>query len=156
MRRSGLVAVCVVLAALMTVYGCSGGDDNPAGSNGQPSHGEGTVGAGGGTVEIDEEIALDIPADALAADTDFTIDENTSPTRASPPHNFVSSAYTVEPSGTVFAVDATVTIEYDPSDLGRADEEDVVICCDEGSGWEELETAVDAQSNEASACPGSR
>jgi len=153
MRRAQLLAGAVLLAALVAVAGCSsGGDDNPAGSNGDPSHAEGTVGAGGGTVEIDDEIALDVPAGALQADTDISIDENTNPSDPTPPHDFVSSAYTIEPSGTVFAQDATVTIDYDPSGLGRADEDDIIIYCDEGSGtWEELDTTVDEQANQASA-----
>ncbi|MBD3348853.1 MAG: hypothetical protein GF400_06615 [Candidatus Eisenbacteria bacterium] len=153
MRRRATALVVLGLAAIVAAAGCSSdGDDNPAGTNGSPSHAEGTVGAAGGTVEIDDEIALDIPAGALGGDTSFTIDENTSPTPPDPPNGFVSSAYTIEPSGTQFGADATVTIDYDPSAVGRADEGDVVICCDEGSEtWTELTTTVDTQANQASA-----
>jgi hypothetical protein len=142
------VLAALTLGVVLAVGGCSSSGTGPSDD---PSSAQGTVGPNGGSVEIDGEIELAIPPGAVADDTDFTIEEDDNPTSPTPPMDFVSSCYDIEPDDLVFLSAATVTIEYDPNDLGRADEDDIVICTNSGSGWEECTTTVDAGANEASA-----
>ncbi|MBD3366804.1 MAG: hypothetical protein GF405_01365 [Candidatus Eisenbacteria bacterium] len=144
----GMLMVAVLGTALI-LAGCSG--SGGTGPSDDPSSAQGTIGPNGGSVEIEDEVELSVPAGALAGDVDFTIEEDTSPSGATPPMDFVTSSYDIEPDGMVFLSAATVTIEYDPTGLGRADEDDIIICTNSGSGWEQLTTTVDTGANEASA-----
>jgi hypothetical protein len=136
--------------AFTLVLGCSSGN---GGTNGDDPHdtAEETVGPAGGTVELDGEARLVIPAGALADTVDFSIEENDSP--AAPPANkqFVTGAYSVEPSGTTFTTPATITLEYDEGDLAGEDESSIVMYTDDGRGWQPLTTIVNEPDNEASA-----
>ncbi len=145
-----LLLLIVTSISLALAVGCSssGGsgpdddDNDPAGSS---------IGPAGGEVELDGQARLNVPAGALADTVDFTMEENNSPTAPPQGKGFCSDCVSIGPSGTTFVVPATVTIEYDPGDLGGADEGDVVIYTDDGRGWTALTTTVDEGDNEASA-----
>lgn len=150
MRGSLRTIGTVTFAACAALSGCSGGD-GPSGPDGSPSSAFASIGPAGGVCEIAGEAALTVPPGALAATVDFEIEEEPSPASPPVPMDFVSSAYSFEPSGTAFAVDATVTVQYDDAGLGRPDECSVRLYTNDGSGWEELATTLDTQANEASA-----
>jgi hypothetical protein len=153
MRGSLRIIAAATVAALTALAGCSG-NDGPSGPDGSPSSAQATIGPAGGTCEIAGEAALSVPPGALAAIVDFEIQEELSPAPPPVPMNLVSSAYSFEPTGTTFAVDATVTVNYDDTGLGRPDESSVRLYTNDGSGWEELATTLDTQANEASAAVG--
>jgi len=154
MRRLALVMIAGALLALglsMLVLGCSS-----SGTTGPGDGGDGTaeesVGPAGGTVEIEDEVTLEIPAGALADTTDFTIEEDATPQAPPAGQGYVSPVYEIGPSGTAFTAPATITLHYDENAV-RADEEEIVICADDGQGggWQALQTTVDAAADEASA-----
>ncbi len=143
-----LLAVAALCAA--TVIGCSSSGGSGPDDTGDPPA-EGAIGPTGGDVELDGQARLSVPAGALGDTVDFTIEENDQP--ASPPQgmDLCSDCVTIGPSGTTFTVPATVTVTYDPGDLGGADESDVILYTDDGRGWTALTTSVDESENEASA-----
>ncbi|MBN2541436.1 hypothetical protein JXI42_01065 [bacterium] len=127
-------------------FSCSSDDDDDNGNGPGPT--EGQIGPEGGIIEIAGGVALDIPAGALADTVEFSIDENTSPTPVGGDMEFVSTVYTMEPSGTNFLVPATVTLKYNEADLGGTAETSVKLYTNDGSGWEELPATVDTDENE--------
>ncbi len=149
MRRT-LLLLLLGAAVFALALGCSSGNGGTD-PDGPTEPAEGSIGPEGGTLELDGEAKLAIPAGALADTVDFSIEENGSPT--APPANkqFVTGAYNVEPSGTAFTTPATITLEYDEGDLAGEDERSIVIYTDDGRGWEALTTTVNESDNEASA-----
>ncbi len=149
MKRT-LLLLLLGVAVFALALGCSSGNggtdpDDPT----EPA--EGSIGPEGGTLELDGEANLAIPAGALADTVDFSIEENGSPT--APPANkqFVTGAYSIEPSGTAFTTPATITLEYDEGDLAGEDESSIVMYTDDGRGWRPLTTTVNESDNEVSA-----
>jgi ZU5 domain len=104
--------------------------------------GNAAIGSGGGTISLGDEGYLNIPENALTASVQFTAELNTSPTPAPDGWQFLTGVYTVEPSGTTFAVDAVLGFNYEESAIGAADEDDIVIFTDTGSGWTQLVSDV--------------
>lgn len=150
MKTRSSMKLIMFLAMAVVSAGCSdGGPDPVSPGNGEPSFAEGTIGPSGGSVVIDNEIALFVSAGALTTDVHFTLEENTSPEASSTPMSFVSPAYSIGPAGTAFNDTATVTIFYDLG-LTRVIEGRVSVCRDDGSGWEQLQTIVDTCANTAS------
>jgi len=150
MRVVLTTATAMCLAATAALLGCSSGS-GPSGPDDTSSSAQETIGPAGGTCQIPGEVSLSVPAGALPAEVDFEIEEDTSPSAPPPPMNLVSSAYSIGPSGTVFAQSATVTIEYDDAGMGRPEEGSVTLYTKDGGGWEPLATTLDTQANEASA-----
>ncbi len=146
-----LLLLLIILAMSVTlIVGCSSsGGSGPDDDDNDPI--EGAIGPAGGDVELYGQARLDVPAGALNDTVDFTIQENDSPTAPPAGKDFCSDCVSIGPSGTNFTTPATVTVEYDPGDLGGADEADVVIYTDDGRGWSALTTTVDEGDNEASA-----
>ena len=144
MRYYKGLGLLIILIFILT--GC-GSDDNGASPGNGTTPTEGSIGPEGGTVEIANKISLTIPAGALADTVDFSISTNSSP--ATPPGSmgFLSSAYTIEPSGTNFSSPAIISINYNEQSLGGADEDSVKICTNEGSGWSDLSGTVNKSQN---------
>ena len=145
-----LVLMLIIFAISLTlVAGCSSsGGSGPDDDDDTTAE---SIGPDGGEIELNGHARLTVPVGALGDTVDFTIEENGSPTPAPQGKQFCSSCVSIEPSGTDFTVPATVTVEYDPGDLGGANECDVVIYTDDGRGWAALTTMVDENDNEASA-----
>ena len=139
-----------VFMMAMLIAGCSSDD---SGTNPPPevTSASGSIGPTGGTVEIDGIISLTVPAGALSGTVDFTIDKNTSPAAPGGTMGYMSSAYTIGPSGTVFDIDAELEITYNPSASGLIHESTVVLCTYSGSSWDKLTTTVDQIDNTVAA-----
>jgi len=140
----------IIIGALFILSGCSD-DDNPSGSGNPAQSGTATIGSTGGVVEIPGVISLSIPAGALATDVDFSITANSSPTAATAPMRMISSAYTITPTGTNFSSPAVLQIFYNENLIGGGEESAIVMCGDNGSGWTDLTTTVDAAHDRISA-----
>jgi len=102
----------------------------------------GSIGPGGGTLPLGDDGFLTILPGALATTVDFTAEVNATPTPAPDGWAFMTPVYTVEPTGTTFALDATLHFDYDEADLNGNDEETIVIFTDTGSGWTQLTSEV--------------
>jgi len=103
----------------------------------------GSIGPDGGILPLGaDDGQLNIPAGALSSNVDFTADVNSSPTPAPDGWAFVTPVYTIEPSGTAFATDATLTFNYDEADLDGNDEDTIVIFTDIGGVWTQLTSDV--------------
>ncbi len=145
-----LLLLIVLTMSVALVAGCSSsGGSGPDDNDNEPA--EGAIGPAGGGIELDGQARLDVPVGALNDTINFTMEENDSPTAPPTGKDFCSDCVSIGPSGTNFNIPATVTVEYDPGDLGGADEADVVIYTDDGRGWTALTTTVDEGDNEASA-----
>jgi hypothetical protein len=104
------------------------GADGGAGSTGDASVGDAPVGGDGGPTTTNIKAAtggtvkaggltIDIPAGALAADTNITVaisDASTAPS----PSTVVSSVYDIGPNGTTFTKPVTLTLAFDAAKLG--------------------------------------
>ena len=139
-----------LVLALVLCTGCSDDDDDTTTPPADDTT-EATIGATGGTIERDGEASLEIPSGALDADVDFTMDENDSPTAMVSSRETATPVFSIGPDGTQFDTPATLTLTYDEADLNGADEQDIVIYTDSGSGWNALTTTVDAGANTATA-----
>ncbi|MBD3233395.1 MAG: hypothetical protein GF315_06690 [candidate division Zixibacteria bacterium] len=130
--------------------GCSS-DDKGTNSNGGDQLIEESIGPAGGTIEMTGEAALEIPVGAVVDTVDFSMEENDSPEALGGTSDFVSTVVTIGPAGTQFNIPATITIDYNESNLGGGSEDDITIYTNDGDGWVALTTTVDTDSNRASA-----
>lgn len=92
---------------------------------------------------------LEVPENALSENTTVTIEA----VWAAPPsgYSIVGSAYELGPTGTMFAVPATVTLSYDEADLQAGwTEEELSIWRKTDGNWEDLGGTVNTQANEVS------
>ncbi len=144
------LCVTIILAFAGLIAGCSGGD---SGTDPTPevNSASGSVGPTGGTVEIDGIISLTVPVGALSSTIDFTITKNNSPAAPGGGMGCMSSVFTIEPSGTVFNIDAEIEMTYNPAGAGLIHESTMVLCTYSGSVWEELISEIDQGSNTVSA-----
>src|SRR5262245_59600406 len=100
-RAGWFVAFLLVVAAA-----CSSSETNTTGPG--TSTGQGTVGPSGGQVATsDGVLTVNVPAGALAGDTNITIIEI-----ASPAAGAVGKTYEIGPSGTQFSAPVTLTFKY--------------------------------------------
>jgi hypothetical protein len=100
--------------AMYLLYPIAECDGNGGGEGGV----EETIGTGGGTVDLDERVELEILAGALDEDTDITIDPAPDVAGTIP-----GTVFDFGPDGTEFNVPALLRICYDPADLpGGVDE----------------------------------
>jgi len=149
MKRAALLLL-LGTAALALALGCSSGSGGTDTDDPQDTAEE-SIGPAGGTIELDGEARLVIPAGALAATVGFSLEENDSPAAPPASKQFATDAYSIEPSGTAFTIPATVTLEYDEGDLAGEDENSIIIYTDDGRGWEPLTSTVNESNNEVSA-----
>ncbi len=138
--------VLLLVAAVLVAFGCSG-DDNAVNSDGGTPPAEYNIGPDGGTIEMSRKARLVIPPGALTDTVAFVMTINNSPTAPTGSMGLVSLAITIEPSGTTFDSAATLTLWYNPSSLGGAEEMAVSIHTCTGAVWEELSSAPDTVNN---------
>ncbi len=136
------ILVCLFIIAvpflLITCSDSGTGDDEDNVDSVQTS-----VGPDGGTVIINRKINLNIPAGALDDTVDFTIEVNNSPTPIGGTMAFVSPVYSVEPTGTMFNIPASIAIFYESDQLYGHDSTDIVLYTNDGTGWTALSTIID-------------
>lgn len=103
------------------------------------------IGASGGALSFGA-ITLVIPSGALASTTIVTITETTPPITGA-----IDRAYEIGPTGTTFAVPASVTYRYDPSALGAIDPTTLELATVSGGVWTTLAgSTVDTSRGEVS------
>ncbi len=139
----------VALVLLLAVFWLSCSDDDDDGSPTGPGNETVTmtIDSLGGTLGISSQISLTVMPDALDSTTEFSIVKNNSPSPIGGTMRFVSSVYTIEPTGTQFNVNSPLTIYYSEAALGGASEDSVVIYTNDGTGWQALPTAVTSAVN---------
>lgn len=144
MRQKRLFAGFAVLCLAVLMFGCS--EDKSASSGPEPAK-EG-IGPEGGTVELAGVAKLTIPVGALSDTVDFTIISPSSTIPPGAPLALVAPMCKIGPSGTQFAVSATLTMIYSENALGGADEGAVMIYGNYGSGWVPMPSTVNQADNE--------
>ncbi len=145
------VWAAVLLAAMIMVsFGCSS-DDNAVNSDNVTPPMQVNIGPEGGTIEMAGKARLEIPQGALTDTIAFTITVNNTPTAPPGSMGLVSSAITIEPSGTTFDSAATLTMWYNPALLGGAEETEVIVHTCTGAVWEELVSVSDTVNNHVQA-----
>ncbi len=138
----------MLLLSAMLILSC-GGDDSGTNSGNGSTPVQSSIGPEGGTIEMTGKASLTVPAGALSDTVDFSIEINGSPDPPGGSMGFVSSAYTIEPTGTQFSTPAVVRINYNEQDLGGGDEDSVKIYTNDGSAWDPLSTTVNEVTNQA-------
>ena len=147
-RKTVLWLLGAMILSLALIAGC--GDDDSSTPPGDDTT-TATIGTAGGEISRTGEVTLTVPAGALPGNVDFTVDENTSPTALPTDREGLTPAFSIGPDGTTFGSAAEIKLYYDEGDLNGADESDIVIYTDDGSGWTALSTTVDEASNVATA-----
>ena len=150
MRRRLIALSAIVIGAAALLMSCTLSDD-PAGPGDVDDGIDQVVGPLGGEFRIKDGVTIRIPPGSLNRNVRFSVTENNSPAQPTRDLDFASAAYTVEPSGTEFLTAANISIKFDAPTHRGADRVEIVICCDEGDGWVELETEVDVEGGWASA-----
>lgn len=125
MVRTSAWVVTVCLAGMLGGCGSSSTNDGP-GTGAAASSGSGTgsaqasesIGPSGGTVELEDGLILDVPADALPEDT--MIEVSALPDADAPASlgdvTLLSKVYDFQPDGLVFETPIEVTIPYEGGD----------------------------------------
>lgn len=145
------ISLAVLAALTLLLIAACGSDDDPADPTPPSGTTTGTIGAGGGSIAMAGQIELAIPAGALDQDRQFTLSAVASPPADPTGRDALGSVYSIGPSGTTFDQPATLTLHYDESDLGGADESDIVIYTSSGGAWTALPTTVDEANDRATA-----
>jgi hypothetical protein len=143
-----IYAAMACLAAALIGLGCSDESTNAGGQN-PPT--QKSIGPEGGTIEINGQMTLSIPPGALADTVDFTVTRNNAPTPPGGTRSFVSNCFSIEPGGTAFVLAAALTIDYDPANLGSADERTILVYSHDSTGWLPLATTIDPANDRAGA-----
>ncbi len=145
------VVVAVSLFALTVLFGCSGdNEENPVIFTVDDT--EGVIGPAGGTIQIPGYVSLTVPPGALSDTVRFTITPCPSADPIADNVPFVSSCYSIEPSGTVFSLSAVLTMTYsDALFVGDAIEDSVRLFTHDGSHWSPLPTSISKSSNQVAA-----
>lgn len=150
MGRTVGSVVLIVLAALMAaVLAACGGGTAPVGGGGGHGGGPATasIGPAGGTLtSADGIVTLTIPKGALSKTLTFGI----APASSAPGGALV--AYDITPSGTTFAVPATLTVDNGALTLPKGTTEaEVRIEVASSGAWQGLLTSIDPGAHQASA-----
>lgn len=129
------VQVMLILALFSTLFvGCLGGDDEEEELPG-PTAQTVTAAQGGTVATADNSASIDIPANALADDTEITIE--TKSTEGMPDEdNLGSAAYAFGPDGTEFSAPVTIALAFDgevPADM------EAVLAVLEDDAWVPVE-----------------
>ncbi len=141
--RTGLLLRTSIFCSLTLVVGCGGGSNKPAAAAPTMT----VVGrSGGALMSSDGNLAVDIPAGALAGDVTIT----TEPAMA-PAEGAVGTVYEIGPTGTQFAMPVTLTLHYDAAALNGAGESSLRVATYAGGAWQLLPGAtVDTQAKTVS------
>lgn len=134
---------------LLFISACSDNKSTNGDNDGNGTASE-SIGPEGGSIMLGSTISMTIPAGALDDTIDFAITVNNSPTPIGGNYIFVSPVYTIGPSGAFFPLDATISLTYIENSLAGADESEVLVFSNSGSGWEEEQVTLDASSNTVS------
>lgn len=139
-----------LLALALLIWGCSDDDDGVTNNNDDDVNiVDQQIGPEGGNVFIAGKVVLTVPAGALSDIVTFSIEKNNSPAGPGGTLGFLSSAYSIEPSGTNFSTPAALVFYYDDNLVGQAGEGTVVLGCDSGNGvWETVSATVDTVHNQ--------
>jgi len=143
MRKIHLLLGLAVLLTLV-VAGC-GGDSTTDNGMGDGTLAADTIGAAGGNIEVTGEFSLDVPPGALDTDVAFTVERNGSPGAEPTGYGYASDVYTFSPDGQTFLTPVSLTLDYDPAELGAWPEDSVRVWCREtGGDWTPLPSVVNA------------
>ena len=134
-RILSAIEVMLVLVLFSALFaGCLGGDDEEE-DLAEPAAKEITAAEGGTVATSDNSASIDIPADALAEDTEITIEAKS--TAGMPDEdNLGSAAYEFGPDGTEFSVPVTIALALDgevPADM------EAVLAVLEDGAWSPIE-----------------
>jgi formylglycine-generating enzyme required for sulfatase activity len=107
-----------------------------------------SIGSQGGMLRsADGKATLEIPMGAVDKDIEFSIG-----TAVNVPKGIVGVGYDIGPTGIVFNQPAKLTISYDASALGGADEAQLSISVEKGGAWDRISSStVDQASDKVSA-----
>jgi uncharacterized delta-60 repeat protein len=137
--RAGLLMTFLALVA------CGGGGDSPPpNQNPQPQPlPAGTVGTAGGTVTGPGGAQVIIPAGALSQNVAFSIEQSATGAPALPTgYIAVGETFAFMPHGTTFAVPATVTVPFDPTQVPAGQTAVMLKTNATQTGWEEVPGAT--------------
>ncbi|MCI1192805.1 hypothetical protein MOJ79_13240 [Calidifontimicrobium sp. SYSU G02091] len=124
--RQGVAALSVL--SMLTLAGCGGSDGPP-----EPSEGQATIGAAGGTVQGPDGVQLVVPAGALDSDTTIRIARSSSDAPAlSGDLQGGQPIYEVTPHGLRFAEPVTLRLPIRQSPT----EDSVVLVAEPGGEWQ--------------------
>jgi hypothetical protein len=131
----------LALGALAASCGSNSSDmGNPGGTTGGT-----TIGTNGGTVtSTDGKVQLMIPAGALSKAGSFSVVQDSSVTPATGDALVAGSVYDFEPTGTTFAVPATIRIPYQASQLPVGTNQLFLsVFLRDGSSWDSIPSTLD-------------
>ncbi|MDX2473307.1 MAG: proprotein convertase P-domain-containing protein [Candidatus Krumholzibacteria bacterium] len=152
--RSKFGLVLVAFFALAVFVGCSDDDDPVIPPAPDPTVTE-TIGATGGTLTMANKMELQVPAGALTADVVFVAGPNETPPVLPAGLMAVSAFFSIEPSGTDFGQDATLTLFYAEDDLPTFMPEDALaLFTFDGTDWTNLGGDIDELNNTVTADVG--
>ncbi len=140
-------ASCPVLL-LAGVIACSSESDDPI-QPPPPIALSQSIGPAGGTLSsTDGRISLSIPAGALAQTVDITVNETANPPIPAVP----GAAFEFGPTGTEFAIPASLVIRYDPTRLRQGTSENNLILGKQrpDQSWEVERSSLDVAANRLS------
>ena len=135
--KSWMLFIVLLLASALVWVSCSSDTTEPEDTD-YTLLAEGSIGSDGDSINVPGEITLTIPAGALDSTIDFAIKEHNVFDSIGGTKVFLSSVYTIEPAGTQFINNAAVTIHYEDTGLGSADESSIEIYTNSGNGWSAL------------------
>jgi hypothetical protein len=141
MRTIHLLLGFAMLLALAAA-GCSTSDTT--GSGGDEILASETIGTDGGTIAVAGEFSLDVPSGAVDLPVEFTVERNASPGAEPTGYDYASDVYRFSPDGQTFLTPVSLTLDYDPADLGAAPEDSVRVWCRAtGGDWTPLASTPD-------------
>ncbi|MEW6413266.1 MAG: hypothetical protein AB1483_12480 [Candidatus Zixiibacteriota bacterium] len=138
------------LLVIAVICGCSGNEENPIIIIDEDT--EGVIGPEGGTIQLAGLVSLTIPPEALSDTIRFTITPCASPPLIADDILFVSTCYSIEPSGTIFNSPAVLTMSYGDSYFaGDIEEDSVRLFTHDGTSWSILPTSISTTYNQVAA-----
>ncbi|HYO47463.1 MAG TPA: PKD domain-containing protein [Gemmatimonadota bacterium] len=133
MRRSWISTSLVFVLGLGLA--CGGGGGGPVGPGGDD--GSGTLGPAGGTVSLQTQAGVTVPAGALAADVTITVTPVAMPA-ALQAAGAIAQAYRFAPEGQQFQLPVEVFVFVPNSALTGIDPADLTLLATTATGFEEL------------------
>lgn len=131
------VAAASSVLGILALVGCARSDGPP-----EPSEGQATIGAGGGTVQGPDGVAVVVPQDVLASDTTIRVARDAGGAPEVGGLRLLTPIYQVTPHGAEFEAPVRIRIPFDRTQQ-RAATAPVIIRAQAGSNqWEMLPTDV--------------
>lgn len=136
MRRSRISRFVTVIVGLGLVLSCStSGNDGPMGPGGDD--GSGTIGPAGGTVSLQAQAGVTVPAGALATNVTITVAPVATPGTLQTA-GAIAQAYRFTPEGQQFLLPVQVFIFVPAAALQGIDPTDLTLIGTTATGFEEL------------------